>query len=122
MRRLKSLKKIVKEEVLKKRSNILDNTIFDYDNIDDNPDNVMEAAPRSPIWKLKIRNITKYLNWCIAILKLLISPYSSSKLSLSLRYSIILGICSFSSLVLTCSHSHITNSFNIKSGVENVRE
>ncbi len=44
MRRLKSLKKIVKEEVLKKRSNILDNTIFDYDNIDDNPNNVMEAA------------------------------------------------------------------------------
>ena len=28
----------------------------------------------------------------------------------------------FSSLVLTCSHNHITNSFNIKSGVENVRE
>ena len=83
MRRLKSLKKIVKEEVLKKRSNILDNTIFDYDNIDDNPNNVMEAAPRSPIWKLKIRNITKYPNWCIATLKLLISPYSSSKLSLS---------------------------------------
>ena len=67
MRRLKSLKKIVKEEVLKKRSNILDNTIFDYDNIDDNPNNVMEAAPPSPIWKLKIRNITKYLNWCIVI-------------------------------------------------------
>jgi hypothetical protein len=33
MRRLKSLEKIVKEEVLKKRSNVLDNAIFDYDNI-----------------------------------------------------------------------------------------
>ena len=40
MRRLKSLEKIVKEEVLKKRSNVLDNAIFDYGNIDDNPNNV----------------------------------------------------------------------------------
>jgi hypothetical protein len=69
MRRLKSLEKIVKEEVLKKRSNVLDNAIFDYGNIDDNPNNIMEAAPPSPILKLKIRNTTKYLNWRLSILK-----------------------------------------------------
>jgi hypothetical protein len=33
--------KMVKEEALKKRSNVLDNAIFDYDNIDDNPNNVI---------------------------------------------------------------------------------
>jgi hypothetical protein len=69
MRRLKPLEKIVREEVLKKRSNVLNNAIFDYGNIDDNPNNVMEAAPPSPILKLKIRNTTKYLNWRLSILK-----------------------------------------------------
>ena len=67
--KIKSLEKRVKEEVLKKRSNVLDNVIFDYDNIDDNPNNVMEAAPPSPLLKLKIRYTTQYLNWRLSILK-----------------------------------------------------
>ena len=44
---IQSLEKMVKEEVLKKRSNVLDNAIFDYGNIDDNPNNVMDTAPPS---------------------------------------------------------------------------
>jgi hypothetical protein len=58
---LKSLEKIAKEEVLKKS----DDVIFDYGCIDNNPNNVSQAAPPTPLLKLKIRNTIKHLNWCL---------------------------------------------------------
>jgi hypothetical protein len=62
---LKSLEKIVKEEALKKG----DDVVFDYGSVDDNPNNIGQAAPPTPSLKLKIRNTTKYLNWRLLILK-----------------------------------------------------
>src|SRR5919199_3928015 len=67
---LKSLEKIAKEEALKKRTNIFQNAIFDFQDNDDHPVNVnLVAPPTSPLLKLKIRNTTKYLNWRLSILK-----------------------------------------------------
>jgi 5-methylcytosine-specific restriction endonuclease McrA len=62
---LRSLQNIAKEEALKKRPNVLD----DYDGVDDNPNNVIQATPPTPLLKLKIRNTTKYLNWRLSVLK-----------------------------------------------------
>ena len=60
---LNSLQKIAKEETLKKKS---DDVIFDsYDN----PNNISQTAPPTPLLNLKIRNTTKYLNWRLSILK-----------------------------------------------------
>ena len=56
---LKSLEKLAEEEALRKSDDI----IFDYGRIDNNPNNVSQAAPPTPLFKLKIRNTTKYLNW-----------------------------------------------------------
>jgi hypothetical protein len=61
----KSLQNIAKEEALKKRPNVLD----DYDGVDDNPNNVIQAIPPTPLLKLKIRNTIKYLNWRLSVLK-----------------------------------------------------
>ena len=67
---IQSLEKIVKEESLKKRTNIFQNAIFDFQDNDDHPVNVnLVAPPTSPLLKLKIRNTTKYLNWRLSILK-----------------------------------------------------
>ncbi|MFL6401628.1 MAG: hypothetical protein ACJ72J_18870 [Nitrososphaeraceae archaeon] len=63
---VKSLEKIVKEDVLKNRANISQNVIFE-DN--DNSNDLSQAAPPTPLSKLKIRNTTKYLNWRLSILK-----------------------------------------------------
>jgi 5-methylcytosine-specific restriction endonuclease McrA len=62
---LRSLQNIAKEEALKKRPNVLD----DYTGVDDNPNNVIQATPPTPLLKLKIRNTTKYLSWRLSILK-----------------------------------------------------
>jgi hypothetical protein len=61
---VKSLEKI-EEETLKKRSN---NVIFDFQD-NDYPNNVNLLAPSTPLLKLKIRNTTQYLMWCLSILK-----------------------------------------------------
>jgi formamidopyrimidine-DNA glycosylase len=53
--RNKARMKMVKEEALKKRTNV--------------PQDVNLLAPHSPLLKLKIRNTTKYLNWRLSILK-----------------------------------------------------
>ena len=66
---VKSLEKIAKEEALKGRPNVYDDFIVDYDRVDDNHNNVIDAAPPTPLLKLKIRNTTKYLNWRLLILK-----------------------------------------------------
>jgi hypothetical protein len=42
---LKSLERIVKEEALKKRSNVPDDAVFDYEGVDDNSNNVELVAP-----------------------------------------------------------------------------
>ena len=63
---IQSLEKIVKEGALKKRVNIFQNVIFEYN---DYTNNVNLLAPPIPLLKLKIRNTTKYLNWCLSILK-----------------------------------------------------
>ena len=55
---LKSLEKIAKEEALKKG----DDVVFDYGSVDDNPNNIGQAAPPTPSLKLRIRNTTKCLN------------------------------------------------------------
>jgi predicted PP-loop superfamily ATPase len=66
----KTLEKIAKEEALKKRSTMTDDVIFDYGSINNNnPNYVKLSAPPTPLLKLKIRNITKYLNWRLSILK-----------------------------------------------------
>jgi hypothetical protein len=66
---LRSLK-IAKEEELKKRAYMPQNVIFDFKENDDHPVNVNNLlAPPTPLLKLKIRNTTKYLNWCLSILK-----------------------------------------------------
>jgi hypothetical protein len=67
----KTLEKIAKEEeALKKRATMTDDdVIFDYCSIDNNPNYVKLSAPPTPLLKLKIRNITKYLNWRLSILK-----------------------------------------------------
>jgi hypothetical protein len=65
---VKSLEKIAKEEALKKRANMPQNVIFDFKD-NDYPNSVIQAAPPTPLLKLKIRNTTKYLNWRIAVLK-----------------------------------------------------
>jgi hypothetical protein len=62
---VKSLEKIAKEEALK---NIPQNVIFDFKD-NDYPNSVIQAAPPTPLLKLKIRNTTKYLNWRLSILK-----------------------------------------------------
>ena len=64
-----SLEKIAKEEALKKKANVMNDVIFDYGSIDNNPNYVKLSAPPAPLLKLKIRNTTKYLNWRIAVLK-----------------------------------------------------
>ncbi len=65
---LKSLDKIVKEEVLKKRAYVSQDAVFDFkDNL--YPNDVNLLAPPTPLLKLKIRNTTKYLNWRLSILK-----------------------------------------------------
>jgi hypothetical protein len=56
---LKSLEKLAEEEALRKSDDI----IFDYGRIDNNPNNVSQAARPTPLFKLEIRNTTKYLNW-----------------------------------------------------------
>jgi 5-methylcytosine-specific restriction endonuclease McrA len=46
------------------------NVIFDFKENDDHPVNVNNLlAPPTPLLKLKIRNTTKYLKWCLSILK-----------------------------------------------------
>jgi hypothetical protein len=66
---VKSLEKIVKEEALRKRSNIPQDVIFNFKD-DDYPNGVKPSdTPTSSLLKLKIRNTTEYLNWRIAILK-----------------------------------------------------
>jgi hypothetical protein len=66
---LKSLEKIVKEQVLKNISNIPDDVISGFEGNDD-PNNVkLSAPPTEPLLKLKIRNTKKYLNWHLSILK-----------------------------------------------------
>jgi len=67
---LRSLEKIGKEEELKKRANVPQDGIFDFQDNDDHPVNVTLPAPHSPLLKLKIRNTTKYLNRRLSILKL----------------------------------------------------
>jgi hypothetical protein len=62
---LKSLEKIVKDEALK---NMPQNVIFDFKD-NDYPNSVIQAAPPTPLLKLKIRNTTKYLDWRLSILK-----------------------------------------------------
>jgi hypothetical protein len=57
----KSFQKIAKEAALKKRPNVSDDFAFDYDRVDDNHNNVIDAASSTPLLKLKIRNTTKYL-------------------------------------------------------------
>jgi hypothetical protein len=42
--------------------------MFDYGSVDDNPNYLSEAAPPTPLLKLKIRNTTKYLNWRNSVL------------------------------------------------------
>jgi hypothetical protein len=67
---IQSLEKIVKEEVLKKSDNNPWNVNFDFQDNDHHPANVNNLlAPPTPLLKLKIRNTTKYLNWCLSILK-----------------------------------------------------
>jgi hypothetical protein len=63
---VKSLAKMVKEDILKKQANISHNAIFE-DN--DYPNSVNLVSPPSSLLKLKIRNTTKYLNWRLSILK-----------------------------------------------------
>jgi 5-methylcytosine-specific restriction endonuclease McrA len=62
---LKSLQNIAKEEALKKKCNVSN----DYCSVNDNHNNIIQAAPPTPLLKLKIRNTTKYLNWRLSILK-----------------------------------------------------
>jgi hypothetical protein len=66
---LKSLVKLAKEEALKERLNVSNDFILGYARVDDNHNNVIDAAPPAPLLKLKIRNTTKYLYWRIAVLK-----------------------------------------------------
>jgi hypothetical protein len=66
---LKSLAKVVKEEALKKKSNVSNDPIFDCSSVNYNLNNVGPLAPPTPLLKLKIRNTTKYLNWRLSILK-----------------------------------------------------
>ena len=65
---VKSLEKIVKEDVLKNRVNITNDTIFE-DNDHPTTNSVNLIAPPTSLLKLKIRNTTKYLNWRLSILK-----------------------------------------------------
>ncbi|MFL6349740.1 MAG: hypothetical protein ACJ72X_15795, partial [Nitrososphaeraceae archaeon] len=37
--------------------------------VNDNHNNIIQAAPPIPLLKLKIRNTTKYLNWRLSVLK-----------------------------------------------------
>jgi hypothetical protein len=61
---IKSLGKMIKEEILKNIHN-------DSKDNDDHPINAirLSAPPTPPLLKLKIRNTTKYLNWRLSILK-----------------------------------------------------
>ena len=60
---------MVKEEVLKKRTNLHQDIIFDS-KANDDPVNVNKLfAQPTPLLNLKIRNTTKYLNWRLSILK-----------------------------------------------------
>ena len=63
MRRLKSL------NISKEEANVPDIFIADYCGFDDNSNDLSQAAPPTPLLKLKIRNTTKYLNWRLSILK-----------------------------------------------------
>jgi hypothetical protein len=62
---LKSLEKIAKEETLKKQPRVP----YYYGCANDNANNVNQTTTPTPLLKLKIRNMTKYLNWRIAVLK-----------------------------------------------------
>jgi hypothetical protein len=53
---VKSLEKIANDEALK---NIPQDVIFDFKD-NDYPNSVIQAAPPTPLLKLKIRNTTKY--------------------------------------------------------------
>jgi 5-methylcytosine-specific restriction endonuclease McrA len=64
---VKSLKKIVKEDILKNRANISHNAIFEDNDYTCNVNKLL--APPTPLLKLKIRNTTKYLNWRLSVLK-----------------------------------------------------
>jgi hypothetical protein len=67
---VKSLENIVKQEALKKRSNIYDDVVFNSEGIDDPKSvNNLLPPPTTPLLKLKVRNTTQYLNWRIAVLK-----------------------------------------------------
>jgi hypothetical protein len=62
---IRSLEKTVKEEALKKKAN---DVVFDFKD-DELSNNVRLSQAPSPLLKLKIRYITKYLNWRLSILK-----------------------------------------------------
>jgi hypothetical protein len=60
---VKSLENIVKQEALKKRSNIYDDVVFNSEGIDDPKSvNNLLPPPTTPLLKLKVRNTTQYLN------------------------------------------------------------
>jgi hypothetical protein len=63
MRRLKFL------NISKEEANVPDIFIADYYGFDDNSKDLSQAAPPTPLSKLKIRNTIKYLNWRLSILK-----------------------------------------------------
>jgi hypothetical protein len=65
---VKSLEKIVKEQTLRKRTNVTNNAVNDCGSNNDT-NNVKLSIPATPSLKLKIRNTTKYLNWRLSILK-----------------------------------------------------
>jgi hypothetical protein len=65
---VKFLEETVKQEGLKKRSDVHDDVIFDYRGIDDNLNNV-DLSPIPPLLKLEIRNTTQYLNRRLLILR-----------------------------------------------------
>jgi hypothetical protein len=66
---LTSLEKIVKQEALKNKPNVLNDLLFDYGGVEYNPNNISQAAMPTPLLKLKIRNTTQYLQWRLLILK-----------------------------------------------------
>jgi hypothetical protein len=63
---VESLENIVREEGA--LENIHNDVIFDSKD-SGNSDSVSQAAPPTPLLKLKIRNTTKYLSWRLSILK-----------------------------------------------------
>ena len=65
---VKSLEKIVNEDVLKNTAYIPHDTIFEHNDYP-TTNNVNLLPPPTSLLKLKIRNTTKYLNWRLSILK-----------------------------------------------------